>query len=131
MTNRERALNLLHYKPVDRIPAVHFGYWRELLYEWAAQGHIAKELADRWGDSNDADRALDKLIGWDFDWACTRGANMGLSPAFEAKVLEELPQVVEAVVSHETGTAVLTLNAPVDDALLKKTVEDQGYTVIG
>ena len=47
------------------------------------------------------------------------------------KVLEELPQVVEAVVSHETGTAVLTLNAPVDDALLKKTVEDQGYTVIG
>ena len=47
------------------------------------------------------------------------------------KVLEELPQVVEAVVSHETGTAVITLNAPVDDALLKKTVEDQGYTVIG
>ena len=47
------------------------------------------------------------------------------------KVLEELPQVVEAVVSHETGTAVLTLNAPVEDALLKKTVEDQGYTVIG
>lgn len=47
------------------------------------------------------------------------------------KVLEELPQVVEAVVSHENGTAVLTLNAPVDDALLKKTVEDQGYTVIG
>jgi Cu2+-exporting ATPase len=47
------------------------------------------------------------------------------------KVLEELPQVDEAVVSHENGTAVLTLNAPVDDALLKKTVEDQGYTVIG
>ena len=47
------------------------------------------------------------------------------------KVLEELPQVVEAVVSHENGTAVITLNAPVDDALLKKTVEDQGYTVIG
>ena len=47
------------------------------------------------------------------------------------KVLEELPQVVEAVVSHETGTAVITLNAPVDDALLKTTVEDQGYTVIG
>ena len=47
------------------------------------------------------------------------------------KVLEELPQVVEAVVSHESGTAVLTLNAPVDDALLKKTVEDQGYTVVG
>ena len=34
MTNRERAMNILHYKPVDRLPAVHFGYWKELLEEW-------------------------------------------------------------------------------------------------
>ena len=47
------------------------------------------------------------------------------------KVLEALPEVDEAVVSHETGTAVLTLNAEVSDDVLKKTVEDQGYTVIG
>ncbi len=47
------------------------------------------------------------------------------------KVLEELPQVEEAIVSHETGTAIVKLNAAIDDALLKKTVEDQGYTVIG
>ena len=47
------------------------------------------------------------------------------------KVLEALPEVDEAVVSHESGTAVLTLNADVSDAVLKKTVEDQGYTVIG
>ena len=47
------------------------------------------------------------------------------------KVLEALPEVDEAVVSHESGTAVLTLNAPVTDEILKKTVEDQGYEVIG
>ncbi len=47
------------------------------------------------------------------------------------KVLEALPEVDEAVVSHEAGTAILTLNAPVADDVLKKTVEDQGYTVIG
>ena len=35
MTNRERAMNILHYQPVDRMPAVHFGYWAELLTEWA------------------------------------------------------------------------------------------------
>ncbi len=46
------------------------------------------------------------------------------------KVLEELPQVDEAVVSHENGTAIVKLNAAVDDAVLKKTVEDQGYTVV-
>ena len=47
------------------------------------------------------------------------------------KVLEALPQVAEAEVSHEKGTAVVILNAPIEDALLKKTVEDQGYKVIG
>ena len=47
------------------------------------------------------------------------------------KALEALPQVAEAKVSHESGTAVITLTAPVDDALLKKTVEDQGYPVVG
>jgi len=47
------------------------------------------------------------------------------------KVLEALPEVDEAVVSHEAGTAVLTLNAPVSDDVLKKAVEDQGYEVVG
>ena len=45
-------------------------------------------------------------------------------------VLEALAEVDEALVSHESGTAELTLNAPVSDALLKKTVEDQGYEVV-
>lgn len=40
MTTRERCINILHYKDVDRLPAVHFGYWKELLSEWADQGHI-------------------------------------------------------------------------------------------
>ena len=47
------------------------------------------------------------------------------------KVLEALPEVDEAIVSHENGTAVLTLNAAVSDEVLKKTVEDQGYEVVG
>ncbi len=47
------------------------------------------------------------------------------------KCLEELPEVAEAVVSHESGTAVITLNSDVSDDVLKKIVEDQGYKVIG
>ena len=46
------------------------------------------------------------------------------------KFLEALPEVSEAVVSHEKGTAVITLNAPIADEILKKTVEDQGYEVV-
>ena len=47
------------------------------------------------------------------------------------KALEELPGVVSAEVSHENGTAVVTMSAPVDDATLKKAVADQGYQVVG
>lgn len=46
------------------------------------------------------------------------------------KALEAVPEVKEAAVSHEKGTAVLILNAPVADEILNKTVEDAGYEVI-
>ena len=46
------------------------------------------------------------------------------------KVLEALPQVEEAVVSHEDGTAIVTLTEEVEDDVLRKTVEDQDYKVI-
>ncbi len=45
-------------------------------------------------------------------------------------VLEELPQVDFADVSHENGTATVTLNTDIDNAILKETVEKQGYKVI-
>ena len=44
--------------------------------------------------------------------------------------LEGLSQVSAADVSHEKGTAVVTLTAEVSNDVLKKTVEDQGYNVI-
>ena len=58
------------------------------------------------------------------------GMMCGHCEARVKKCLEALPGVEKAEVSHVSGTAVLTLSAPVDDALLKKTVEDQGYRVI-
>ena len=47
------------------------------------------------------------------------------------KALEALPAVDAAMVSHEAGTAIVTLNAEVSDADLKKAVEDQDYKVTG
>ena len=44
--------------------------------------------------------------------------------------LEGLSQVSAADVSHEKGTAVVTLSADVSNDVLTKTVEDQGYKVI-
>ena len=59
------------------------------------------------------------------------GMMCGHCEARVKKVLEALPQVDAAEVSHEAGTAVLTLNADIDNEVLKKTVEDQDYKVIG
>ena len=44
--------------------------------------------------------------------------------------LEALDQVSEAVVSHKTKSAIVSLNGEVEDDILKKNVEDQGYKVL-
>ena len=58
------------------------------------------------------------------------GMMCGHCEARVKKCLEELPEVTEAVVSHEAGTAVVTLNAEVANDVLKKAVEDQDYKVV-
>jgi Cu2+-exporting ATPase len=58
------------------------------------------------------------------------GMMCGHCEAHVKKALETLAQVDQAVVSHEAGTAVITLNAPVDEAALRKAVEDEGYKVV-
>jgi Cu2+-exporting ATPase len=57
------------------------------------------------------------------------GMMCGHCEATVKKALEALPQVDEAVVSHEKGTAILTLNAEISNDELKKTVEDKEYKV--
>ncbi|MBR5444837.1 MAG: heavy metal translocating P-type ATPase [Clostridia bacterium] len=58
------------------------------------------------------------------------GMMCGHCEARVKKALEGLKQVEEAIVSHETGTAVVKLNKDVSDAVLKKTVEKEGYKVL-
>ena len=57
------------------------------------------------------------------------GMMCGHCEARVKKALEALPEVEQAAVSHQNGTAVVTLKAPVAGAVLKKAVEDQDYTV--
>ena len=123
MTNRERAMNILHGKPFDRFPAVHFGYWRELLEEWSEQGHIPKELVANHDDGNESDMEIDKLIGWDFNWYHTVSPRNGLLPRFESKVLEIFPDGTRRLL---TGNGLIERSKPgvasipsEDDYLLK------------
>lgn len=76
---------------------------------------------------------VDKIMKGENDMTKTmkiEGMMCGHCEARVKECLEALEQVKEAVVSHESGTAVLTLNADISDDVLKNTVEQQGYKVI-
>ena len=58
------------------------------------------------------------------------GMMCGHCEARVKKTLEAIDGVVEATVSHKSGTAIVKLDSDVDNAILKKAVEDQDYTVV-
>ena len=59
-----------------------------------------------------------------------KGMMCGHCEAAVKKALEALPEVASAEVSHEKGTAVVTLEKEIADDVLKKTIEDKDYEVI-
>ena len=59
-----------------------------------------------------------------------KGMMCGHCEAAVKKALEALPEVASAEVSHEKGTAVVTLEKEIADEILKKTVEDKDYEVV-
>ena len=89
MNNRTRALAILNYEPYDRLPIVHFGYWRELLTQWATEGHMTQEEAANWADGNPIDQALSQRLGFDFNWGANFKWTTRLFPPIESKVIEE------------------------------------------
>ncbi|MEE1108476.1 MAG: heavy-metal-associated domain-containing protein, partial [Lachnospiraceae bacterium] len=58
------------------------------------------------------------------------GMMCGHCEATVKKALEKLEGVASAEVSHEAGTAVVTLDGEVADEALKAAVEDRDYTVV-
>lgn len=91
MTHRERVKAILHYQPYDRLPIVHFGFWRETLRIWAAEGHVSAEEAESWGDGNPADASISRKLGFDGNWSRCFSPQHHLKPLFERKVIREFP----------------------------------------
>jgi uroporphyrinogen decarboxylase len=106
MTPRERIDAILHYRSYDRLPMIHFGFWRETLDKWACQGHITKEQAAGWGDCNPVDNVLSAKLGFDGNWAHCWFPGMGLQPGFDRQILEVLPDGTRKVRNH-LGAIVL------------------------
>ena len=109
MNYRENVNAILHYQPFEKMPIVSFGYWGETVQKWADEGHITREKADgycRYGDNSEADRAIMKRLGFDFNWNSCYGGNVGLYPAFDRKVLEQKADGGQ-VIRDEQGLIVL------------------------
>jgi uroporphyrinogen decarboxylase len=90
MNTRERIVAALNYGSYDRLPLVHFGFWRETLELWAAQGHLAPEEARTWGDGNPTDAVLTRKLGFDANYASCFAPDTWLRPPFEPQVIRTL-----------------------------------------
>ncbi|MDR1629285.1 MAG: hypothetical protein LBS36_03605 [Oscillospiraceae bacterium] len=77
MTDRERFVNQMHYKEVDRCFNMEFGYWDENYKEWA--------MFTQNGITNEAEANL----FFSFDRIEVLGGSVWLAPSFEHKVVEE------------------------------------------
>jgi hypothetical protein len=91
MTHRERTLAVLNYRPYDRMPLVHFGFWLDTLARWAREGHVTDDEARLWKDGNAHDASVSGKLGFDFNWNTVVSPNTFLLPEFEETVLEERP----------------------------------------
>lgn len=89
MNHRERTKAILHYEKADRLPIVHFGFWRETLDRWAREGHLSQELAESQTDGNPADKTIETMLGFDFNWQNMFYINHSIRPAFTPEVLRQ------------------------------------------
>ena len=86
-------------------------------------GNLTAKAADYKNKKKDEEKNMKKTLK-------IEGMMCGHCEATVRKALEAVEGVAEAAVSHETGTAVVTLKEEVPDDVLKQAVEDKDYTVV-
>ena len=109
MNNRQRVMAVLNYESYDRLPIVHFGFWRQTLDKWAVEGHIAEEEAEGWGDGNPTDGVISEKLGFDCNYYACSHPNTHLDPGFESETIEEFPDGSRTV---RNGDGVVVLERP-------------------
>ena len=88
MNNRQRFLAVLRYEAYDRMPLVHFGFWKETIEKWNREGHITEVDAQDVWDNSENEKKLCARLGFDFNYSSTHGSETSLFPYFEPKLLE-------------------------------------------
>lgn len=85
--------------------------------------HAAARVAQQDRKENKEEEKMQKTMK-------IEGMMCGHCEAAVKKCLEEIPEVEAAEVSHEAGTAIVTLSGELSDDVLRKTVEDKDYKVV-
>jgi uroporphyrinogen decarboxylase len=106
MNDRQRTLAILNYQSYDRMPVVHFGFWDETLDLWAQQGYLTGREARSWADGNHVDEAIGRRLGFDYNWSSNFDPGIGLRPAIEPRIIQELPDGSRKEI-NEDGAIVL------------------------
>ncbi len=101
MNLRENVKAILNYQPFDHLPVVMFGYWEETLEKWIAEGHLQPEDAAAIADGSPADQAVQKKLGFDFNWSPSVCPSNSLFPCFEPKIVEERADGSQIVFTSE------------------------------
>lgn len=85
MTLRENYLAALSFKPYEKLPVVRFEHWPQTIEKWRREGYLTAEEPQ-----NDFQLAVKQ--GFDFPvWHNAFGGANALSPSFEPRIIEELP----------------------------------------
>ncbi len=132
MNHRDRALRILRYENVDRVPVVHFGFWGQTLQKWASEGHLTGGEATGWGDGNPVDAVISAKLGFDFNWYSVMHPEYHLSPCFETQVVRTLPDGArhvrsgEGVIVYESPGAV-SIQAEIEHTLKDRASWEQHY----
>ncbi|MBM3214687.1 hypothetical protein FJZ36_07210 [Candidatus Poribacteria bacterium] len=103
MTHRERFHAVMEYRPVDRVPNWELGIWPQTLQRWLREGMPDEKRLGDWFSGVDAGRA--NTLGLDEREFVP--VHMGMSPGFEAKVLERTERY--EVIQHGNGVVTKAL----------------------
>ena len=79
MTNRERFINTMEYKAVDRVPNYEVGVWGQTIDRWEKEGLNIYDLHWDWFTGEEF---------FDMDAREYIDVNYGMMPAFQAEILE-------------------------------------------
>lgn len=109
MTHRERVREILHHRPADRIPLVHFGFWDQTYDKFEAEGHIRRPLDSNGQPQRFSERVVAEQLGFDFGWNPSAGGHTGLRPGFPHQVVKTLP---DGSRHEQNGDGVIVLVRP-------------------